>query len=198
MFFSLVASAGDGLADRVDWKKLRDAQVVKQRYDYSCGAASVATILRHYYGLDVDEMAVLTRIPDLDDDLSASFLELEEAVKSFDFQVQGVELEFETLKKLSVPAIAHLRFEGREHFSVIRGIDPATGLVWLADPSWGNRHFSRYQFRALWGLEEGGAGRLLLVVPVDGDAAVADDFFNRPDGRLGLAEALLRQSSYSR
>ena len=35
------------------WKALRDFRVVKQEFDYSCGAASVATLLNGFYGLDV-------------------------------------------------------------------------------------------------------------------------------------------------
>jgi len=34
------------------WKTLRDERVVKQDLDYSCGAASLATLLNEHYGLD--------------------------------------------------------------------------------------------------------------------------------------------------
>jgi len=32
------------------WKAFRDERVVKQDMDYSCGAASLATVLNEYYG----------------------------------------------------------------------------------------------------------------------------------------------------
>lgn len=41
------------------WKALRDAEVVKQNLDYSCGAASLATLLNGFYGQGVTEEALL-------------------------------------------------------------------------------------------------------------------------------------------
>ena len=31
------------------WRERRDHNVIKQRYDYSCGAAALATLLRYYF-----------------------------------------------------------------------------------------------------------------------------------------------------
>ena len=41
------------------WKARRDARVVKQDADYSCGAASLATLLTHYYGRPTTEKDIL-------------------------------------------------------------------------------------------------------------------------------------------
>lgn len=41
------------------WKDLRDNKIEKQDKDDSYGAASVATILRSFYGLDVSEKDIL-------------------------------------------------------------------------------------------------------------------------------------------
>ncbi len=40
-------------------KDLRDKDLVKQRLDYSCGAAAVATILRYGFGDEVTERDIL-------------------------------------------------------------------------------------------------------------------------------------------
>ena len=40
------------------WKSLRDDGVVKQKYDYSCGAASLATILS-FYGANFTEKQIM-------------------------------------------------------------------------------------------------------------------------------------------
>lgn len=104
----------------------------------------------------------------------------------------GYEADFNTLKRLNIPAIVHLRYEGREHFSVVRGIDPATGLVWLSDPFWGNRYFSRYQFMKRWRSDDNSAGRLLLIVPGNRGVTVLSDFFQTPRARLEIAKLLLR------
>ena len=34
------------------WSEMRDKNLTKQEYDYSCGAASLSSILEHYYGLE--------------------------------------------------------------------------------------------------------------------------------------------------
>lgn len=34
------------------WIELRDENLARQRYDYSCGAASLSSILMYYYGLE--------------------------------------------------------------------------------------------------------------------------------------------------
>jgi hypothetical protein len=44
-------------------------------------------------------------------------------------------------KRSAIPIIAYLKYKGDDHFSVIRGFGP-DGMVWLGDPSWGNRKFS--------------------------------------------------------
>ena len=185
----------EGIPDRVSWKSLRDENVVKQQQDYSCGGASIATILRYHYGLDVDEKATLLKIPDLDNDMSASFLELREGVRSFGYKARGVELGFTTLQKLTIPAIVHLGYESREHFSVIRGINPVSGLVWLADPSWGNRYLTRRQFLEMW-LPDGRAkGRLLLVLPPEQAVSADASFFKAPQDKLGLARDLIKHTN---
>jgi hypothetical protein len=42
------------------WKDLRDADIVMQKLDFSCGAASLATILKGFYDYDVTEQDILT------------------------------------------------------------------------------------------------------------------------------------------
>lgn len=41
------------------WKQVRDDRVILQKRDYSCAAASLATLLTHYYGLKVTEDDVI-------------------------------------------------------------------------------------------------------------------------------------------
>ena len=41
------------------WKKLRSTDVILQKLDYSCDAASLATLLSSYYGLNVSEKDII-------------------------------------------------------------------------------------------------------------------------------------------
>ncbi|GAA6152204.1 hypothetical protein NBRC116587_16230 [Pseudoteredinibacter isoporae] len=82
--FSLCANNSySSVNTRVNWKSIRDNNIVKQSTDYSCGSSSVATILKYFYLTDTSEREVLSRLPNLDDDLSASLLELSKAVESY-------------------------------------------------------------------------------------------------------------------
>lgn len=111
----------NGLASVNSWKALRDFQVVKQEMDYSCGAASLATILNEFYGMSVTEEDVLTRMGATD---RSSFQQLAEVAPSYGVKAGGIMLSFDDLKQLQVPAIAYIQYRGDDHFTVIRGIHP--------------------------------------------------------------------------
>lgn len=165
------------------WQSLRDDRVVKQQLDYSCGAASVATILREFYGLDVGEADVLSR---LTDDGRYSFADLAAVVQHWGLAGGGIALGFEKLMELKVPAVAYILYRGLDHFTVINGVNPRTGVVSVADPSWGNRRFTEHQFRRIWETrdEPGAEGRLLLIVPRSQatTAGIDETFFRTPGG----------------
>ena len=63
------------------WKTLRDARIVKQDLDYSCSAASLATLLNEFYGQSVTEEALL-KVMDKGD-LRASFEDMQRALPPF-------------------------------------------------------------------------------------------------------------------
>ncbi len=167
------------------WKELRDANVVKQDLDYSCGAASVATIMNGFYNITVTEATLLETMAK---DGAASFNDMAEAVRGYGLKGVGVALNFEQLKKLKTPAIAYLRYRDDDHFSVIRGI-AADGSVQLADSSWGNRRFTRQQFLDMWETREGEAlkGKILLLLPDGMDQNSINTAFFGADAHNPLA-----------
>ncbi len=170
-----------GVVTVKSWKEMRDDRIVKQDLDYSCGAASLATVLREYYGMEITEEEVLDAMGK--EDGLASFQDLATVARSHGFLAQGIALSFAKLKTLKIPAIAYLRHQRDDHFTVIRGID-SEGHVWLGDSLWGNRHFTEYQFRAMWETREDEElkGKILLVLPAPGktDFKIPEDtFFTR-------------------
>jgi len=172
----------DGYISIKSWKEMRDFGIEKQDLDYSCGSASVATILRSFYGLDVYEKDILDEIEKIGNDGTASFSDLEKVVQVFDFKGIGLSVSFEKLKSIKIPAIVYLRYRGLDHFSVIRGVSK-TGTVWLGDPSWGNRKFTEFQFKKVWETrdDEKLKGKILLIIPQDKSIATLDkDFFHPP------------------
>jgi len=164
------------------WKQLRDADLEKQDLDYSCGSAATATILRSFYGSEVYEKDILDEVTRIGDDGTASFSDLQQAVRKFGFKAVGISANFEKLKTIKIPAVVYLRYRDKDHFSVIRGINKQ-GVVWLGDPSWGNRKFSEQQFKAMWETREDNdlKGKLLLIIPANKNtASLNQDFFHPP------------------
>lgn len=172
------------------WKTLRDSGVVKQDLDYSCGAASIATILNGYYGQSVTEAEILDLI---DGNLRASFEDMAGALAKLGFRGVGYAASFGQLTKLKVPVIVYTRHRKTDHFSVIRGVNSDT--VWLADPSLGNRTYSKYQFLEAWETRDDSKlkGKILAIIPADQEVQSADDFFtNQP--RRQTAQAVQQQA----
>lgn len=163
------------------WKTLRDKNIVKQDKDFSCSAASLATLLNEFYGQSVTEEALLKAMDK--GDLRASFEDMQRALPQFGFKAQGYAATYEQLTKLKAPVVVYLKHRKDDHFSVLRGIDAST--VWLADPSLGNRTYSREQFLEMWetrGNDHDNAefkGKFLAVLPNKAEITAQSGFFTK-------------------
>jgi predicted double-glycine peptidase len=175
------------------WKTLRDEQIVKQDLDYSCGAASMATLLKSFYGQNVTEEALLKAMDKGDG--RASFEDMAKALPQFGFRAQGFAASWDQLTRLKMPVIVYVKHRKNDHFSVLRGINQDT--VWLADPSLGNRTYSRHQFLSMWQTRQDKqnadlAGKFLAVLPMQVDAKQTDIFFTKtPDRKTATAMHML-------
>jgi predicted double-glycine peptidase len=166
------------------WKTLRNAQVVKQNLDYSCGAASLATLLNEFYGQSVTEQELLKAMEN--DESRASFEDMQKALPQFGFRAQGYAASFEQLTKLKAPVVVYLKHRKDDHFSVLRGINQNT--VWLADPSLGNRTYSKEQFLEMWNTRDDKdnanlSGKFLAVLPNQQGISPSGDFFTKTPSR---------------
>ncbi|STP11858.1 putative bacteriocin processing peptidase C39 [Helicobacter cinaedi] len=143
------------------WIELRDENLTRQKYDYSCGAASLSSVMSYFYGVKVSEREILDfllshkgistdkkREIEVDNELREkahlSFSDLALFAQSKGFRTQGLALDFETLTKLQIPVIIYVNVRDMEHFSVYKGAD--SHYVYLADPSLGNIKVSKGKF----------------------------------------------------
>ncbi len=166
------------------WKTLRDARIVKQDLDYSCGAASLATLLNEFYGQSITEEALLKAMDK--GDLRASFEDMQKALPQFGFKAQGFAASYEQLMRLKAPVVVYMKHRKDDHFSVLRGIDANT--VWLADPSLGNRTYNKTQFLEMWHTRGDQvhpelAGKFLAVLPNKEGITAGDDLFTKTPHR---------------
>ncbi len=165
------------------WKQLRDARVVKQDLDYSCGAASIATVLSEYYQRPTTEAEVLKLLVEVAHNKDrASFADMEAILPRLGFKGVGLATSWEQLTDLKIPVIVYVRQRKEDHFTVISGI--SEDKVKLSDPSLGNRILTRGQFKAMWETreEQGLEGKVLAVLPLNKTLAQNADgsFFVKP------------------
>ena len=108
-------------------RERRYLDLVQQRFDFSCGAAATATILRYAYNFDVNEVDVILGLAEVADEELArekgySLLDIRHYVETLGLRGRGYELPPEMLAKLRIPTIALLDLRGYKHFVVIRKI----------------------------------------------------------------------------
>lgn len=161
------------------WYELATQDVVMQTFDYSCGAAAVATILNKFYKEPVTEQIVLDALSKAS---TATFADLAAVLPKFGFKGAGFAVSYEQLTKLKVPVIVAVRFGADDdHFSVLRGIDADT--AWLADPSIGNMLIPLDWFLRAWqsSNDPDHRGKILIIIPHNPeDQAVQDNYFAAP------------------
>lgn len=135
-------------------KERRMRQVVPQEKDFSCGAAALATILHYYYGWPFSEVGPMHGMFKYGDMKAIrtkgfSMLDMKKFAQSLGMQSEGYTFDkVESLKKLKIPAIALIDTRSYKHFVVIRQV--TDDYVYLADPSWGNKHMRLDEFAKAW------------------------------------------------
>jgi len=152
---ALGASAADAREPVRSLRELRQHNVVMQKWDNSCGAAALATVLT--YGLDhpVSEQDAAKGMLSTTEPLKVryrggfSLLDMKRFVEAAGFQGAGYrELTFEDLSRFENPIVS-INVHGYAHFVVFRGLE-GDDRVSLADPAYGNRTMSRARFANAW------------------------------------------------
>src|SRR3990172_5397327 len=85
------------------FKDLRDKNIVKQKLDYSCGAASLATLLAFYFGQQTSEQEIMdTILKDRSEEEKTiirengfSLLDLKMAAEALGYKAAGFQLKLE-------------------------------------------------------------------------------------------------------
>lgn len=143
-------------------KEVREAHVVHQSLDYSCGPAGLATILNYYLGDPISETEIIKGLMRTCDIRKVqarhgfSLLDLKKFAQAMGYNATGYEMDIEFLKELKKPVLVPIQFKNFRHFVVIRGI--VGNRVFFADPAIGNMSMKVYKFRSIW---QGGIGLVI-------------------------------------
>jgi len=181
------------------WKALQEDRVVMMQHDdYSCGAAALATLFRHYFEDDIGYEKVLAGIQrslspaEKDDrkDKGFSLLDLKNFAVSQGYQAVAVKLKYSSLPKLKGPVLIHLERDEYKHFAVLKGV--RGDRVFLADPSRGNIRLSMERFAQEWTGVALVLGKRGFGAPVSHPLALSDQT-PMQDELLAASRALVSQ-----
>lgn len=127
--------------------------VVRQQYDFSCGSAALATLLRyHYDDLQTEQSVFLGMWREGDRAqirrLGFSLLDMKRYLSGRGLTADGYKVTLPQIAKAGIPGIALVDLNGYRHFVVVKGIEG--GSVLLGDPSLGIRRQSAASFVKQW------------------------------------------------
>ena len=179
-------------------KELRFRGVIAQQYDFSCGAAAVATLLTFHLAAPTPETDVFANMWVNGDreriqKVGFSLLDMKRYLRARGYEADGYRVPLAKLQEARIPAIALITLNGYKHFVVIKGV--SDDEVFMADPAVGLRSMPREDF-------EGMSDAILLVVrshlelsqksfKSDGDWRI------RPRANLGVALEARELSAYT-
>jgi predicted double-glycine peptidase len=142
--------------------EIRHDRVMIQKWDLSCGAAALATVLYYQFGEPVTEKeiahALMSRTeyvehPELIQLREGfSFLDLKRYLQTYRsgslYKGEGLgQLELSDLIERA-PIMVPVNALGYNHFVVFRGV--MGNRVLVADPAWGNRTMTIDKFQRMW------------------------------------------------
>ncbi len=136
-------------------KDMRNAHIVRQRWDMSCGAAALSTVLTYDFKDNTPETAVVVWILRRTNPVKVrarggfSLLDLKRFAQARGYRAEGFAgMSLEELAELKTPAIVPIRSKGVDHFVIVRGVFGDRVIV--GDPAFGNMTMKTNQFQSVW------------------------------------------------
>lgn len=154
-------------------KEARFRNTIRQKYDFSCGSAAVATLLTYQYAYPIDEQAAFDVMYANGDRRKIaregfSLLDIKRFLASRGFDADGYAVPLEKLDEEGVPAIVLIDERGYHHFVVVKGYK--NDRVLIGDPARGTRSMSKRRFDDMW------KNQIVFVIHNERDRAI----FNSP------------------
>jgi predicted double-glycine peptidase len=136
-------------------KDIRGEGVTRQKWDMSCGAAALSTVLTYDFKDPTPETAIVVWILHRVDPIRVrsrggfSLLDLKHFAEARGYSAEGYTgMTMEDLLQEKTSVITPIRTKGIDHFVVVKGI--VDGHVLLADPAFGNTTMRVDQYQKLW------------------------------------------------
>ncbi len=137
----------------VSLRQARYKKVIPQKYDLSCGAAALATLLNYFFNHEVKEIDIIKYMLESGDKKEIgqkgfSLLDLKKYAVNQGYMADGYKVSVSALQKLKIPAIVLFTSGPYSHFVVLKGVKAER--IYVADPAYGNRSMSLEMFQENW------------------------------------------------
>ena len=146
-------AGGDYHVRIVALKEARFRNTIRQKYDFSCGSAAVATLLTYQYGFPVSEQSAFAQMFAHGNRAKIgkegfSLLDIKRFLDALGFEADGFIASLDKLEQGHLPAIVLIDERGYHHFVVIKGL--LAGRVLVGDPAKGTRSIPLAEFEKAW------------------------------------------------
>jgi uncharacterized protein len=166
--------------DDVGWGKpvlslneLRNEGVTRQRWDISCGAAALSTLLTYQFKDNTPETDIVvwmlhrTSAELVKQRHGFSLLDMKHFAQARGYTAEGfADMSMDELASQRLAVIVPIRLKGFDHFVVVKGV--VNDRIFLADPGFGNESMKVDRFQKLWK-----NGIVFIVHPPDERMSVA-------------------------
>lgn len=171
--FGLTNPLGDFAAPVRSMRDMKFQGVVRQQFDFSCGSAALATLLRFYGGMPTEAETFRGMWAEGDHaqirTLGFSLLDMKRYLAARGKVANGYQVTLDQIEKAGVPGIALVTVKTYRHFVVVQGV--RGGEVLIADPALGVRVETAAAFGKSW-------NGVFFVI--DTDVPLAKSRFNAP------------------
>jgi predicted double-glycine peptidase len=132
---------------------MRYYHIDRQRYDFSCGSAALASLLTYHYRRPVDERVIIKSMYAAGDQDKIkregfSLLDMKNYLQSIGLHSNGYHESLDKLSKVGIPAIVLINRKGYLHFVLVQGV--TRDKVLFGDPALGKKIMDRKKFEAMW------------------------------------------------
>lgn len=134
--------------------EIDNQNIVHQTFDYSCGSAALATLLKYRFGENLTERQVIQGLMSYGDSeqitkrRAFSLLDMKKFVGVLGYKGVGYKADIEDLKTIDGPFIVPIKILDYRHFIVFKGM--YKDHVFIADPWRGNISFTLKEFKEAW------------------------------------------------
>jgi uncharacterized protein len=127
--------------------------ILRQKYDFSCGSAALASLLTYHYRRPVSEKEVIEVMYKNGDQAKIrtegfSLLDMKNYLESTGLRANGYRQPLDQLVRVGIPAIVLINRKGYMHFVIVQGL--TRDKVLIGDPALGRKVVNRKEFESMW------------------------------------------------